>query len=1043
MGGRVDHRAGPAGRAVDPPTSSPTGSDAGLARGARRRRRRSAWRSASPWRASPPPATPPRPTAGCSRRRMRRPPSSPTTLVAGRGGRRPRRAAGDRPPPVPGRLPRLHRGGRPGAHRRRDRARRRRVPARAPDPRGRSAPRPRSGRRGVRQLRPRRRHRLRGRRGPHPARALASTASELGHPTGHRHRHRDLPARGGRRRDRAHRHRRRRPERSTRRTRTAGSTPTAGSGSTIPATSRRSPGRCRRRACSISETRAQERRGVEEALRTDGHRARGARPAGQPRHGGAGRAGRAAPAGSLARRRRGAHRARRHARGARGSSTSRPSPRRSSLAAVDRDRGDAGRVAAGPDRPAPRPRPRPRGAPRRHRRRRRRRGARGAALPGRPSPSSSRGRRRPAPLERPSRVTAAAQRPSSLAGLSLALRSRRRAGVRLALAATAGAGLLAGVATVVVSSRTVVDEPRRYGVDFDVLAFNSFGDQTAAGIEQVFGGPEVTDAASYTSYPMLVDGRTVPGLSITPIRGESGPTMLEGEPVRHDDEVVLGVDTAERLGRRRSATRSQVQAGTRLPRRSAAPAGRRCASSGWRRSPPSRSRAPTRPGSASARSSPGPPSSGCSAPTRTCPSGPTASLAEGTDPTELIDANPDGVEDALGIPTRWFTDARPAELLQLDEASPVLAGAVAVALLAARRRARPGRVVAHPGQSPPSCRCSRPSAAPARQLARTAAWQPVPAGPRRAGRRRAARHRRRSSRASAPSPARSRWSTTRAHRRGSSSALVLAVRRVGRRGAPLVAGQVARHVASAATLATPTRPPRLTRPPHVCARLVPTRARRSRPHRSLRRSRGRSRARVGRAAGSKRSTSCGHRHRLAGLGEAEARGEAAADLRRRRRRRRRGRRASPRRGAWRGAAPSGPSTRGTWAQRRARPTEQVEQVGLARRGVEQVVAAHDLLHALVVVVHDDGHVVGGHAVVAAQHDVVGGPGDLAAQPVDDRDRLAVRRAGAAPPAGPRPRAPATSAAVEVAAGAGVGARAARAARRSPRGSRAGCRSTGR
>jgi hypothetical protein len=223
-------------------------------------------------------------------------------------------------------------------------------------------------------------------------------------------------------------------------------------------------------------------------------------------------------------------------------------------------------------------------------------------------------------LERPSRATAAAQRPSSLAGLSLALRRPSASGRAPRPGSIAGAGLLAGVATVVVSSRTVVDEPRRYGVDFDVLAFNSFGDQTAAGIEQVFGGPEVTVAASYTSYPMLVDGRTVPGLSVTPIRGESGPTILDGEPVRHDDEVVLGVDTAGRLDVG-PGDRVQVQSGRAYPAGPPPPPSR-CASSGSRRSRPSRNKAPTRRVSVSARWSPGPPSSSCSDPTRTCPSGP-------------------------------------------------------------------------------------------------------------------------------------------------------------------------------------------------------------------------------------------------------------------------------------------------------------------------------------------------------------------------------------------------------------------------------------
>ncbi|MET0902003.1 MAG: FtsX-like permease family protein [Acidimicrobiales bacterium] len=328
-------------------------------------------------------------------------------------------------------------------------------------------------------------------------------------------------------------------------------------------------------------------------------------------------------------------------------------------------------------------------------------------------------------LERPSRATAAAQRPSSLAGLSLALRSRRRAGIRLALAATAGAGLLAGVATVVVSSRAVVDEPQRYGVDFEVLAFNSFGDQTAAGIERVFGGPEVTVSASYTSYPMLVDGRTVPGLSVTPIRGESGPTLLEGDPVRHDDEVVLGVDTAERLDVG-AGDRVQVQSGR--------------AYTGGPPPPPLSLRVVglatfatiSQQGADEARLGVGalvtrPTFEQLLGSDGNLPEWTTASLAEGTNPTQLIDNNPDGVEDALGVETRWFTDARPAELLQLDEASPVLAGAIAVALLLLVAVVAQGawsrtRAINAELSVLQALGCSRA------QLARTAAWQPVPPG---------------------------------------------------------------------------------------------------------------------------------------------------------------------------------------------------------------------------------------------------------------------------------------------------------------------------
>ena len=57
---------------------------------------------------------------------------------------------------------------------------------------------------------------------------------------------------------------------------------------------------------------------------------------------------------------------------------------------------------------------------------------------------------------------------------------------------------------------------------------------------------------------------------------------------------------------------------------------------------------------------------------------------------------------------------------------------------------------------------------------------------------------------------------------------------------------------------------------------------------------------------------------------------------------------------------------------RHRQAEQPRDEHLARRRVEQVVAPHDLLDALVGVVDHDGHVVGADAVVAAQHEVVDG-----------------------------------------------------------------------
>ena len=53
-------------------------------------------------------------------------------------------------------------------------------------------------------------------------------------------------------------------------------------------------------------------------------------------------------------------------------------------------------------------------------------------------------------------------------------------------------------------------------------------------------------------------------------------------------------------------------------------------------------------------------------------------LEAGADPAVVIADNGRGFRDAAQSTTSWFTDAKPAELLQLDEAMPYLRGALAV-----------------------------------------------------------------------------------------------------------------------------------------------------------------------------------------------------------------------------------------------------------------------------------------------------------------------------------------------------------------------------
>ena len=119
-------------------------------------------------------------------------------------------------------------------------------------------------------------------------------------------------------------------------------------------------------------------------------------------------------------------------------------------------------------------------------------------------------------------------------------------------------------------------------------------------------------------------------------------------------------------------------------------------------------------------------------------------------------------------------------------------------------------------------------------------------------------------------------------------------------------------------------------------------------------------------------------------------------------------------------APSGPSTRGTWACAGAATPSSPARKQLARGRLQQVVAADDLADALPGVVDDHREVVGGRAVVAADHEVVDDPVLVAVQAIGEAD---ARGAGAD---AQRRRAAAGALAAllglgELEAGAGVGA----------------------
>jgi predicted lysophospholipase L1 biosynthesis ABC-type transport system permease subunit len=153
-------------------------------------------------------------------------------------------------------------------------------------------------------------------------------------------------------------------------------------------------------------------------------------------------------------------------------------------------------------------------------------------------------------------VSAAGLPLPAVAGMRLALES---GGGRTAVPAKAALGgavvaVIALVASLVFGSslRSLVDEPRLYGWDWDltVLDESGYGDIDVAKAAAVLDGDPAVAAWSGAFFQSVdLEGRDVPTLGV-----EAGapvvPPILSGRPVQGHGEVVLGRRTLERLGKR-------------------------------------------------------------------------------------------------------------------------------------------------------------------------------------------------------------------------------------------------------------------------------------------------------------------------------------------------------------------------------------------------------------------------------------------------------------------------------------------------------------
>jgi ABC-type lipoprotein release transport system permease subunit len=284
---------------------------------------------------------------------------------------------------------------------------------------------------------------------------------------------------------------------------------------------------------------------------------------------------------------------------------------------------------------------------------------------------------------RVSRFATSGPSPMSAIGLALALRTDRgrgriwRAGGATLIATT----MFAVTVAFVVSAVALTNDRTRYGLTGDLVVVNQFGNQSEADLMRAFGGDNVEAAAAYTTTPLRISRHAVPGIAVTPVKGELHPTMLSGRAPSAPDEIALGQETLRgldaRLGGAVSVELSELtSAGREVPRD---PLSMRIV--GVATFPSVRQSGVDMPrlgnGALITRDAfrrlHGDP--------RNTPEFTVVRVADGSSTQSVKARTPNGFVDADRTATEWFTDAKPAELLHLDLAMRYLRGAVVVGFL--------------------------------------------------------------------------------------------------------------------------------------------------------------------------------------------------------------------------------------------------------------------------------------------------------------------------------------------------------------------------
>ena len=261
-------------------------------------------------------------------------------------------------------------------------------------------------------------------------------------------------------------------------------------------------------------------------------------------------------------------------------------------------------------------------------------------------------------------------------GLTLALRPERGRSWRSVAATTLAAVVLAICATFVPSAMSLTATPSRYGFSADLVAVNAYGDQSVAALVAAFRDTDqVVAATGYVLLPFTLDGRAVPGLAATAVKGDLAPTLLEGRPARTDREIVVGNDTLDSI---------DAAVGDLVTVEIAEPSNERGTSIDLRIVGVATFPAVNQIGTDVPRLGTG------ALITRAAylrmggdagnqPEFTMVRLADEADPAAVMARIPNGFQDAAHTTTTWFNGTEPAEIRQLDAAMPYLRASLLIA----------------------------------------------------------------------------------------------------------------------------------------------------------------------------------------------------------------------------------------------------------------------------------------------------------------------------------------------------------------------------